>query len=354
MTSDRYSRPTSRDAIVWSDLFSSPADISQVRLEALLALSADAIITIDERGIVETFAGSAESMFDYAAADVIGKNVNMLMPEPHASNHGGYIRSYLDTGETRIIGIGRETIARRRGGEEFPVALAVVESVIGGRRIFTGVLRDLSDRKQVERELDKHRTQLEVLVAERTAALVQANRRLQQLALTDPLTGVANRRKLDEVLELELSRAQRHETQFAMMLCDVDHFKLYNDHYGHPAGDECLLAVAKVLSGVFKRAGEICARYGGEEFAVLLPSESDERALERAEMARQALWDLALEHKTSPVASRVTLSIGVAIKQSDMPENAQQLLQRADTALYLAKNNGRNKVVLASRRQWPS
>jgi len=206
----------------------------------------------------------------------------------------------------------------------------------------------------VERELDKHRTQLEVLVAERTAALVQANRRLQQLALTDPLTGVANRRKLDEVLEQELSRAQRHETQFAMLLCDVDHFKLYNDHYGHPAGDECLLAVAKVLSGIFKRAGEICARYGGEEFAVLLPSESDERTLERAEMARQALWDLALEHKTSPVASRVTLSIGVAIKQSDMPENARQLLQRADTALYLAKNNGRNKVVLASWRQWPS
>jgi len=89
VTSDRYSRPTSRDAIVWSDLFSSPAYISQVRLEVLLALSADAIITIDERGIFETFAGSAESIFGYAAADVIGKNVNMLMPEPHASNHGG-------------------------------------------------------------------------------------------------------------------------------------------------------------------------------------------------------------------------------------------------------------------------
>jgi diguanylate cyclase (GGDEF)-like protein/PAS domain S-box-containing protein len=342
-------RDTSRDAISSRDLFSSSPDISQARLEALMALSADAIITIDERGTVETFAGSAESMFGYAAADVIGKSVNMLMPEPHASNHDGYLRNYLETGEARIIGVGRETIARRRGGEQFPIALAVVESVIRGRRMFTGVLRDLSDSKQVERELDKHRTQLEVLVAERTAALVQANSKLQQLALTDPLTGVANRRKLDEVLELELSRAQRHDTQLAMMLCDVDHFKRYNDHYGHLAGDECLKAVAKVLSGIFKRAGEICARYGGEEFAVVLPSENDKRALERAEVARRALWDLALEHKASPVASRVTLSIGVAIKQSGMPENAQQLLQRADAALYLAKNDGRNKVVLASR-----
>ncbi len=339
------------DADIWSDLFSSSADVSQARLEAVLALSADAIITIDQRGIIETFAGSAERIFGYSAAEIVGKNVNMLMPEPHASQHDAYIRKYLETGETRIIGIGRETVARRRGGEEFPVALAVVESLIRGRRVFTGVLRDLSDRKQVERELDTYRTGLEVLVAERTAALVQANRKLQQLALTDPLTGVANRRKLDEVLEVELSRAQRHQTQLAMLLCDVDHFKGYNDRYGHAAGDECLRAVAKVLSGMFKRAGEICARYGGEEFAVVLPSENDERALERAETARQALWDLALEHKASPVAARVTLSIGVAIKQSGTPENAQQLLQRADAALYLAKKSGRNKVILASGRQ---
>ena len=339
----------SPDHDIWNDLFFPSADISQARLEAVLALSADAIITIDERGIVETFAGSAERIFGYAAADVIGKSVNMLMPKPHASNHDGYIRRYLDTGETRIIGIGRETIARRRGGKEFPVALAVVESVIRGRRVFTGVLRDLSDSRRVERELDEHRTQLEVLVAERTAALVQANRRLLQLALTDPLTGVANRRKLDEVLELELSRAQRHETHLAMMLCDIDHFKQYNDCYGHAAGDECLRAVAKVLSAIFKRAGETCARYGGEEFAVVLPSENNERASERAEMARKALWNLGLEHKTSPVAARVTLSIGVAVKQLGIPENAGQLLQRADTALYRAKQNGRNQVVLATR-----
>jgi diguanylate cyclase (GGDEF)-like protein len=225
----------------------------------------------------------------------------------------------------------------------------VVESLIRGRRVFTGVLRDLSESKQVERELDKHRAQLEVLVAERTAALVHANRELQQLALTDPLTGVANRRKLDEVLELELSRAHRHQTPLAILLCDVDHFKHYNDSYGHAVGDECLRVVARVLSGMFKRAGEVCARYGGEEFAVVLPSENDARALERAEIARQALWDLALEHETSPVAARVTLSIGVAIKQPGKPESARQLIERADAALYLAKKNGRNKVILSSR-----
>ena len=338
----------SRDENIWDDLFSSSADISQARLEAVLALSADAIITINERGVVETFAGSAERIFGYSAAEVVGRSVNMLMPIPHARNHDEYISKYLRTGVTRVIGIGREIIARRRDGQEFPVALALTESVIQGRRLFTGVLRDLTESKRVERELNEHRSRLEILVAERTAALLEANRKLQQLALTDPLTGLANRRKLDEVLELELSRAQRHETEMAIMLCDVDHFKKYNDYYGHTAGDRCLRMVADVLSATFKRAGETCARYGGEEFAVVLTSVIDVQASKRAEMARYAVWDLDLEHEASPNTKRVTISIGVAVKSVDRPETVQQLVQRADEALYRAKEEGRNRIVLSA------
>jgi diguanylate cyclase (GGDEF)-like protein len=200
----------------------------------------------------------------------------------------------------------------------------------------------------VERELDEHRSQLEILVAERTAALVEANRTLQQLALTDPLTGVPNRRKLDEVLEMELSRAQRHETQLAVMLCDVDHFKQYNDHYGHTAGDECLRRIAKVLSATFKRAGETCARYGGEEFAVVLPSVTEVQASSRAETARQAVWDLDLEHQVSPISGRVTMSIGVAVKSVGRLETVQGIVQKADEALYRAKQEGRNRIVLCA------
>ncbi|UCH46576.1 MAG: GGDEF domain-containing protein [Betaproteobacteria bacterium] len=338
----------SLSANIWDDLFASSADISQTRLEAVLALSADAIITINEQGIIETFSGSAERIFGYSAAEVVGKSVNMLMPEPHASNHDGYINAYLRTGVKRVIGIGRETVALQRDGTQIPVALAVIESRIQGRRVFTGILRDLTHTKKVERELDEHRSQLEILVAARTAALVEANRKLQQLALTDPLTGVANRRKLDEVLELELLRAQRHQTQLAVMLCDVDHFKQYNDYYGHTAGDKCLRAVAEVISATFKRAGETCARYGGEEFAVVLPSVTDVQAAERAEMARQAVWDLDLEHRTSSISRRVTMSIGVAVKSVDRPETVQQIVERADEALYRAKKRGRNRIVLSA------
>ena len=348
MTRDRSTRPMSRERNIWSDLLSADTDISQARLEAVLALSSDAIITIDERGIIETFAGSAERIFGYAASEVIGKSVNMLMPEPHASKHDGYLTSYLRTGVTHVIGIGRETVARRRDGAHIPVALAVIESKVQGRRVFTGILRDLTDTKRVERELDKHRSQLEILVAERTAALVEANRKLEQLALTDALTGVANRRKLDQVLELELSRAQRHGTRLAMMLCDVDYFKQYNDHYGHAAGDDCLRSVANVLSATFKRAGETCARFGGEEFAVVLPAATGEEASQRAEAARQAVWKLAIEHEASPVDSRVTLSIGVAVMPLGQAQTMHQFVERADAALYRAKENGRNRIVLAA------
>lgn len=336
-----------RSANIWDDLFASSADISLARLEAVLALSADAIITINELGVVETFAGSAERIFGYSAAEVVGKSVNMLMPEPHASKHDDYINIYLRSGITRVIGVGRETVARRRDGTQIPVALAVTESRIQGRRVFTGILRDLTHTKRVERELDAHRSRLEILVAERTAALVEANRKLQQLALTDPLTGVANRRKLDEVLEMELSRAQRHGTRLVVMLCDVDYFKQYNDCYGHIAGDACLRRVANVLSETFKRAGETCARYGGEEFAVVLPSATDEQASTRAEMARQAVWDLDLEHQASPHARRVTMSIGVAVNSVGRPETVKKIVQRVDEALYQAKEQGRNRVVLS-------
>lgn len=346
MSAQNSGHRISRYSNIWDELFASSASISQARLEAVLALSADAIITIDEKGIVETFGGSSERIFGYSPAEIIGKSVNKLMPEPHAGNHDDYMKKYLRTGETKVIGIGRETIARKRNGDVFPVALAVIESVIHGRRVFTGVLRDLTETKRVERELNEHRARLEILVAERTAALLEANRQLRQLALTDPLTGVANRRKLDEVLEAELSRSWRNETPMALILCDVDHFKQYNDCYGHAAGDDCLCSIARVLSEMFRRAGEVCARYGGEEFAVVLPAVTAELVQTRAETARQAVWNLHLEHAASPVAARVTLSIGVVIKEAGKSVTTKKLLNGADAALYRAKQSGRNRTVV--------
>ena len=126
---------------------------SEAKLRAILDTAVDGIITIDERGVVETFNAAAERLFGYRADEVIGRNVSVLMPEPHRSEHDGYIVNYLRTGRARIIGIGREVVGLRRDGTTFPMDLAVSEVRLGERRVFTGIVRDLTDRKRMEREL---------------------------------------------------------------------------------------------------------------------------------------------------------------------------------------------------------
>lgn len=126
---------------------------SEARLSAILGTAVDGIITIDERGNIESFNAAAERLFGYSADDVVGRNVSLLMPEPDAARHDEYIRRYLCGGRARIIGIGREVMGLRKDGGTFPMDLAVSEVRLGDRRIFTGIVRDLTDRKRMEREL---------------------------------------------------------------------------------------------------------------------------------------------------------------------------------------------------------
>ena len=139
---------------------------SEARLRAILDTAVDAFITISDAGIVESFNPAAERLFGFAAAEVIGENVRKLMPSPYEQEHDGYLRRYLTTGERRIIGIGREVVARRKDGTTFPVDLAVGEAVIDGRRFFTGVVRDISERKRVEKALRESNRRLEKALAE--------------------------------------------------------------------------------------------------------------------------------------------------------------------------------------------
>ena len=183
-------------------------------------------------------------------------------------------------------------------------------------------------------------------LVETQLALEKVNHELHQLSRFDPLTGLANRRRFDEVKALEFSRALRGETPLAVMMCDIDHFKFYNDNYGHAQGDRCLKALADCLTTLAARAGELPARLGGEEFAVLLPGASTEQALAQAERLRQAVWDLTIPHVGSRVADRVTISIGVACLKHGQHEEFDSLLHDADEALYRAKVT-RNSVALA-------
>ena len=202
----------------------------------------------------------------------------------------------------------------------------------------------LERQYQDELMLAAHRDRLAELVEERTAELRTANVLLEQLSRSDPLTGLANRRHFDEIKEVEFRRALRLGQPLTVLMCDVDFFKRYNDHYGHAQGDQCLQSVADTLKHVFARAGEVVARLGGEEFVVLLPGVDEESAYRSAVRLQQRLAEREMPHEASAVSRHVTLSIGLAGVDPDNMDQFEQLLHRADEALYRAKTQGRNRI----------
>lgn len=177
-------------------------------------------------------------------------------------------------------------------------------------------------------------------ITERCQALEQ----LKRLASLDGLTQVANRRSFDETLDREWQRLSREQQPLALMLCDIDHFKAYNDTYGHQAGDDCLKQVAAVLQQVTRRPADLAARYGGEEFALILPNTPLSGAMTIAENARQYLRSLDIQHESSPTSPYITLSIGIACWVPSPQRTPQALLKQADRALYDAKEGGRDRV----------
>jgi diguanylate cyclase (GGDEF)-like protein len=168
---------------------------------------------------------------------------------------------------------------------------------------------------------------------------------LEQTALQDGLTEIPNRRYFDRKLTQEWNRQSRHQRPLALLMIDIDHFKPYNDHYGHGAGDDCLRRVAKTLAQVPTRSADLLARYGGEEFVALLPETNRAGASRIAEQMQAAIHALALPHAYSPAADRITISIGASISRPQQPAtNAEALKQAADRALYQAKEQGRNRL----------
>jgi len=194
------------------------------------------------------------------------------------------------------------------------------------------------------RQLLRQQAQMERLVAEKTEALRLANEHLSQLSFSDALTGLANRRRLDEMLDTEWRRTSRLRLPLAVVIADIDAFKAYNDSLGHAAGDACLVAVAEVIRHAAGRAGDFAARYGGEEFVILIPGMDQQEAQAYAERLREACEARALPHPASPVAQVVTLSLGVASCVPDPGGAPASLFAAADAALYRAKQEGRNRV----------
>ena len=204
-----------------------------------------------------------------------------------------------------------------------------------GILLSSGCLTDVS--KEMEAEAALKQTE---------AALQKANQKLQRLATRDGLTGIANRRHLDTWIDAEWRRLTRKKEPLSVIMGDIDYFKRYNDALGHQAGDECLKRIAKTLARAARRSSDLVARYGGEEFIVALPNTAIAGAETLARDIRYRISRLKLSHPDSPIGDFVTLSMGVAATVPDGSGTPRQLIESADQALYEAKKNGRNQIVL--------
>jgi len=188
-------------------------------------------------------------------------------------------------------------------------------------------------------------------IADMRHQLDEANRKLTLMAVKDGLTGLYNRRHFDDVMEKEFKLSRRIKTPVGLVMCDIDHFKPYNDHYGHQGGDDCLKSVATIINETVKRPGDLVARYGGEEFVIILPETDLDGVKKVADQVRKAVENLAIPHAYSSASEYVTLSLGIATmgdEVSDKDEAIRCLIESADLGLYEAKKQGRNRVCAVS------
>ncbi|RYE98045.1 MAG: diguanylate cyclase [Oxalobacteraceae bacterium] len=223
-----------------------------------------------------------------------------------------------------------------------------IEGVLGWRQDSWQTVNDWADRIHPK---DRQRT-VDFCIAqsinERKRAedkILQLQKELEALSYRDALTGIANRRMFDSMLDVEWAKARVAGEPLALVIVDIDFFKQYNDRYGHPRGDACLQAVARVLDRGAARTRDLCARLGGEEFALLLPATDEAAALGVAERCARLLARAALPHEASAVAAVVTCSMGIATLVPGAHDEPARLIDLADTRLYQAKRTGRNRVV---------
>jgi diguanylate cyclase (GGDEF)-like protein len=214
-------------------------------------------------------------------------------------------------------------------------------------RLGQGDFTTRSDRTSMPPEFAQLATELNVManqLGERERELRASNNQLSVLASLDSLSGLANRRGFDSRLGFEWVRAEHTGHQLALMMIDIDHFKLFNDSYGHLEGDACLRHVAETLAAIADEVSGFAARYGGEEFSLMLPAITAERAREIGEMVRKAIEELNVPNKAAPLGC-LTVSIGIAIDGPGPDTDAKALVEAADAGLYAAKRRGRNLVV---------
>ncbi|HIJ81792.1 MAG TPA: diguanylate cyclase [Desulfuromonadales bacterium] len=268
--------------------------------------------------------------------------LDILMPGINGFEVCEQINSWRDTGNIPVVIF--VTSVRDDSDEARGLELGAIDYI-------TKPLNMPVVRQRVRNHLKVkwHRDLLEEVMDE----LAHKNRQLEIFALQDGLTGLANRRCFDETFEIELRRARRTAAPLSLLMIDVDFFKLYNDRYGHLAGDDCLRVVGTLMMRLFRRAGDLPARYGGEEFAVILPETSSDKALTLAEAFRTKLANEGTRRADGALSEAVTVSIGIVSVDQVSDQTVEWFTSRADTALYRSKEQGRNRVTLIREQDSP-
>lgn len=292
----------------------------ETRIRAVADNVFDSIITTDERGVIETVNLATERMFGYSAGELMGRNVNMLMPDSYKKEHDRYIQRYVASNQGRNMNARNELIGSRKDGSTFPMELGLSEMFIGGQRYFVGVARDITESKQ------------------QTAAL-------EYQALHDALTELPNRALLSDRIKQSILMAQRNQQPLALLVMDLNRFKDINDTLGHKYGDILLQQVSVRMRAVLRESDTI-ARLGGDEFAILLPRADLDHAKSVAVKLLKAVDE--------PVAvDDQVLHVGASIGLTLYPEHGQDestLLQRADVAMYVAKRQHNGFAVYDPRK----
>ena len=312
--------------------FAAEAEIKR-REEQLRLISdhaTDVIVRLDASMVRRYVSPSCRNVFGQSPDELLGHDFrNTMHPDDRARATHALEEARRQEGRTSLV----YRILHKNG------RMAYVESQFSfmpGDGGFTVLVRDITARKAVERDL------------------AQAHDDLERLAATDGLTGLANRRCFDGAMLGEWRRAAREERPLTLLLLDVDHFKQFNDRYGHQKGDACLQAVARSIAGCARRSGDLAARYGGEEFVVLLPDTEVFNAAALAERVRQAVQDAAIPHAGNPSHhGLVTVSVGCHTvipgpcpSGHDVEDDITDFITACDQALYAAKKGGRNRVAV--------
>ncbi|MCW8829462.1 MAG: diguanylate cyclase [Gammaproteobacteria bacterium] len=312
----------------------------------------DGLITLDAGGRILTCNNACKTIFGYEHVNLLGKTVNILLPQVLGSEPNSDLSRHLKVWEKRLLGMGREVTGRRLNGESFPAEIDLSKVELDGETVYIVVIRDISEKKAAQQRLQQFNVELERRVEERTEELARTNDKLRHeilervkvqhelthLATHDTLTNLPNRSLFNEHLDIALHNAGRHQRTVALLFIDLDGFKSVNDTYGHEAGDRLLQEIGDRMQNCVRRE-DIVARMGGDEFAVLL---GEQQAPTDASMvAHKLISCINKPVELNGQTCHVGASIGIAMFPHSA-DNTDDLLRLADNAMYTAKSAGKN------------